>query len=147
MHASLIAGHMSEYKTLYRIRLHFFWPRMRADIKENIQQCSNCTLTCRWRRRGQELTISWPISSPSAILHVDLWSPGHMTNHNSYIVLMSRICDMNQFVVVIPVPDETSTTLASHFMQHVLMKFGMCHLVVIDDDTMLRKSLMLCARL
>ena len=45
------------------------------------------------------------------------------------------MCDMTQFVVVVPVPDETSATLASHFMQNVLLKFGMCHLVVIDDGT------------
>ena len=56
-----------------------------------------------------------------------------MTAHNDYITLMNTIYDMNQFVVVSPVPDETSTTLASHFMQHVLMKFGIYHLVVIDD--------------
>ena len=41
--------------------------------------------------------------------------------------------DMTQFIMVVPVPDETSVTLASHFMQHVLLKFGTCHLVVIDD--------------
>ena len=79
--------------------------------------------------------FSCPLRSPFSILHVDLWSPGHMTDHNGYIVLMNIMCDMTQFIVVFPVPDETSTTLASHFMQHVLLKFGMCHLVVIDDGT------------
>ena len=33
MHATPVAGHMGEYKTLYHIRLWFFWPRMRSDIK------------------------------------------------------------------------------------------------------------------
>ena len=55
-----------------------------------------------------------------------------MTGQNGYIALMNTMCDMTKFVVVVPVPDETSATLASHFMQHVLLKFGMCHLVVID---------------
>ena len=41
--------------------------------------------------------------------------------------------DMSQFVVVVPVPDESSVTLASYFMQYVLMKFGLCHLFVLDD--------------
>ena len=52
MHLSPIAGHMGKYKTLYRIRFRFFWPRMRTDIKEWIQQFPSCILTCRWRRRG-----------------------------------------------------------------------------------------------
>ena len=113
---------------------------MSADIKEWIQQCPNCILTCRWRRQGQELIFSWPISSPFAILHVDAWSPEHMTDHNAYIALTNTMCDMTQFLVVVPVPDEYSATLASHFMQHVLLKFGMCHLVVIDDGAPFKGS-------
>ena len=124
MHASHVAGHMGEYKTLYHIRLRFFWPRMRTDIKEWIQ----------------ELMFSWPISSPFAILHVDLRSPRHMTNQHGCITLMNTMYNMTQFVVVVPVPDETSATLASYFMQHVLLKFGMCHLVVIDDNTPFKKT-------
>ena len=68
-------------------------------------------------------------------LHVDLWSPGHMADHDGYKALVNTMCDITQFVVIVPVPDETSATLTSHFMQHVLLKFGMCHLVVIDDGT------------
>ena len=64
MNALPVAGHMSEYKTLYCIRLGLYWPHMRADIKEWNQQCPNYKLTHRWRRRGQELIISWPISPP-----------------------------------------------------------------------------------
>ena len=60
---------------------------------------------------------------------------------------MNTMCYMTQFVVVISVPDETSATLASHFMQHVLLKFGMCHLIVIDGGTHLRELLLLCAKL
>ena len=134
MHASPVAGHMGEY-TFIPYSSSFFLPRMRADIKDWIQQCPNCILTCRWPRRGQELMFSWPIISSFAILHVDLWSPRHMTNQNGYIALMNTMYDIIQFVLVVPVPDETSATLASHSMQHVLLKFGMCRLVVIDDGT------------
>ena len=81
------------------------------------------------------MIFSWPVSSPFAILHVNLRSPGHMANQDGYKALMNTMCDMNQFVVVVPVPDGTSATLDSQFMQYVLLKFGMCHLVVIDDGT------------
>ena len=46
---------------------------------------------------------------------------------------MNAMCDMSQFIVVVPVPDESSVTLADHFFHHILMKFGLCHLVVLDD--------------
>ena len=59
--------------------------------------------------------------------------PGHYTDSNGYIALMNVMCDMIQFVVFVPVPDKSSATLASYFMQHVLLKFGLCHLVVLDN--------------
>ena len=45
------------------------------------------------------------------------------------------MCDMSQFVIVVPVPNESYATLSSFFMQHVLVKFGLCHLVVLDDGS------------
>ena len=51
---------------------------------------------------------------------------------------MNSMCDMYQFVVVVPVPDETSATLVDRFVQHVLMKFGMCYLIVLDDGTLFK---------
>ena len=57
IHDTPVAEHMDEYKTLYRIRLRFFWPRMRTDIKEWIHKCPHYTLTYRWRCRGQEFVV------------------------------------------------------------------------------------------
>ena len=61
--------------------------------------------------------------------------PGYITDSNGNVALMNTMCDMCHFVVVVPVPDETSVTLADYFVQHVLMKFGMCYLIVLDDGT------------
>ena len=48
---------------------------------------------------------------------------------------MNTICYMTQFVVVFSIPDETSATLSRYFMRYVFIKFGLCHLVLIDDVT------------
>ena len=86
---------MGEYKTLYRIRLRFFWPRMRSDIHQWIKECPHCRLTFHWRRRGHELMFSWHVSSPFAIIHVDLWMSGKYTDSNSNMALMNALCDMS----------------------------------------------------
>ena len=61
--------------------------------------------------------FSWPVSSPFAILHVDLWMRGHHKDPNGYMALMNTMCDMSQFVVVVPVHDESFATLAENFMK------------------------------
>ena len=133
MHATPIAGHMGEYKILCRIKLRFFWLRLRSDISDWIKQCAHCMLTYRWRRCSQESMFSWPVSNPFAILHVDLWMPGHHTGPNGYMALMNIMCDMHQFF-----PNDSSTTLASFFMQCILMTVCLCYLVVLDDGSPLK---------
>ena len=63
------------------------------------------------------------------------------------MALMDVMCDMSHFVVVFHVPDESSATLDPYFMQQVLLKFGMRHLVVLYDDTFLKDPLSPCAKL
>ena len=79
--------------------------------------------------------FSWPVSSPFAILHADLWIPGHHTNRNGYMTFMDVMCNMSHFVVVIPVTDESSATLVSYFIQHLLLKCVLWYLVILDDGT------------
>ena len=45
------------------------------------------------------------------------------------------MCDLTQFVVVVPVPGMTASIIAKYFMQEVLLKFGIFHLVGMDDGT------------
>ena len=54
------------------------------------------------------------------------------------MVLINAICDVSQFVVVVPAPKKSSITLAGHFIQNVMMKSGFCHLVVLDDGNSLK---------
>ena len=55
------------------------------------------------------------------------------------------MCDLTKCVVVVPVPGATSTLIAKYFMQYVLLKFGLCLLVAIDDDTQFKAALLLLA--
>ena len=48
------------------------------------------------------------------------------------MALMNTIYAMSQFVVVIHVLDENSTTLVSYCMHYTLMKFGICHLIMLN---------------
>ena len=55
------------------------------------------------------------------------------------MVLMNNICDLSQFVIVVPIHDKSSTTLADYFF-NMMMKFGLYHLVVLDDDNPFKGS-------
>ena len=61
--------------------------------------------------------------------------PGHSTDCNNNVARMNVMCDMTQFVIVVQVPNEKLATLTEHFMQHVLLKFEICHFFILDDGS------------
>ena len=89
MHTSPTTCYIRKYKTLYRLKLRFFWPRMRSDIQDWVRHCLNCILIYKLRRRGQEVMFSWPIRSPFVILHADLLMPIHFTHSDGDVDFMN----------------------------------------------------------
>lgn len=51
---------------------------------------------------------------------------------------MNAMCNMNQFVIVVPIQDEISVIFTSYCMQYMLMKFGSFHLIILNDVTPFR---------
>ena len=60
---------------------------------------------------------------------------GHHIDNNGYMSLINVMYDKRQFAVDVSVPDKSFATLQSYSMQQILLKFGMCHLVALDDGT------------
>ena len=116
---------MGEYKTLYRICIRFYWPYMRADIKNWVKSCAHCCAYDVWRNGKSELYFSWPVTTLFYIMHVDLWAPGHLVDKNGCTLQdMNYMCDLTQFIVSSLVEDATSTILAQLFMETVILNFG-----------------------
>jgi hypothetical protein len=133
-HASPVAGHMKEFKTLHRLRLRFLWPKMRGNISSWVRRmCPHCVLTDKQTRENKELVFSWPVTSPFFILHVDLWAPGSLTaDYRGNTYLLAGMCDLTSFVVQSAVTNITPHDLARVFYEEFLLKFGMCGMVVVD---------------
>ena len=74
------SDHMGEYNILYRIRLRFFWSKLRENIKQWVNNCAHCIIYNVWRNRHQELHFSWPVTIPVHSIHLDIWSPGNVLN-------------------------------------------------------------------
>ena len=123
---------MGEYKTLYRLRMRFFWPKMRSDVKVWIKGCAECTANRTWKNKKNDLYFSWPVTIPFWILHCDIWSPGNITDEQGNTSVLNCMCDLTQFVVSIVTSDTTAATLSQLIMEQVLLKYGMCAVIVVD---------------
>ena len=73
---------------------------------------------------------------PFWIIHVDLWLPGLTENSNgNKLYLMNCMCDLTQFFISSVTASIDAGTLAEIFMADVVLSFGMCYVVVIDDGS------------
>ena len=132
-HASGVGAHMGAYKTLVVIRMRFFWPHMRTDILNWVKSCAQCIPARLKTRINSGLMHSWPIATPFAIISVDIWSPGDIKNCYGHSKLFNSMCDMTEFVICTAISNTEASYLARIFMEHVLLKFGLCLMVVCDD--------------
>jgi len=62
-HLTPIGGHMGVEKTLHRIQQHFYWPKMRQDIRHYIAECVTCQQIKLETRKPIGLLQLLPISS------------------------------------------------------------------------------------
>ena len=135
-HAGSSGGHIDSYKTLFHLRLRLFWPTMRKEIKLWAKRCVYCVSYDIWRTRMSKLHSSWSATVPFWIMHVDLWSPGHISDDQGQKgYLMNSMCNISQFVISSPTAGIISVHLGQLFMSDVILAFEMRSVVLIDDSS------------
>ena len=140
-HAGSSGDHMGEYKTLYKMRLRFFWTKLRKDIKQWAKNFGHCVAYNVWFNRRQELHFSWHVTIPFYSMHLDIWSPGNVLHdHKEGGHLLNFMCDFTQFIVSCIITDTQAVAFIKIFMEQVVLNFGMVAVVVVDVDGRFRNT-------
>jgi hypothetical protein len=137
-HATPIAGHLGASKTLVRLRLRFFWPRMRTFVETGIKSCPECILSNSVHRASSDLLYGTTTDEPMQLLHIDAFAPGETLSFRNNTGILTIIDDMTGFVIVTEFTSASSSTFARLFVSQVLLKHGLCLAVVIDADSKFR---------
>ena len=117
------------------IQHRFLLPEMRKGILLRVRSCASCIQAQNTTYSSKQLVHLWPLLTPFAIISADLWSPGDIVSPTGAKCLLNCMCDMTQFVSTAAIKHANSAELARAFMESTLLKFGLCIVVVVDDDT------------
>ena len=85
--------------------------------------------------------FSWPVTTLFYIMHINIWSPGHLVDNDSTRStnqLMNYMCELTQFVIFSVVHNINAEVLAKTFMENVVLPFGITAVVVVDADSNVR---------
>ncbi|MBW0520637.1 hypothetical protein O181_060352 [Austropuccinia psidii MF-1] len=101
-HDSVAAGHLSEDRTLERVKTFSWWPNWKKDVAEYCQTCDRCKKENR--APGKEFGMMVQIQeqkSPWEIVHMD-WvtalPPGGDRSYNACLVLVDRYSKTPMFL-------------------------------------------------
>ena len=78
---------------------------------------------------------SWSLLTPFAIISADIWSPGDVISPTGAKFLLNCMCDMTQFVCIVVLAHVNAAELAQTFMEDVLLKFGLCLAIEVNNDS------------
>ena len=133
-HDHMLAGHLGIAKTLSRLQRQYVWPGMRKDVETHINSCLICA---RRKAYGQRKAPLHPIPPADKVwerIAMDIVGPlQESRNGNKYILVISDYA--SRFVITIAMEDQRAQTVAAHFVEKVITKYGAPRKVLTDQGT------------
>jgi len=102
--------------TYHKIKHNYYWKNLKADIQRYIQQCLQCQLKKLVRvETKQPMMITDTPGSSFDKVAMDIVGPLSKTERgNEYILMLQD--QLIKFCMRIPLPDQTSETIAEAFV-------------------------------
>ncbi|KAL7886844.1 hypothetical protein AOLI_G00045650 [Acnodon oligacanthus] len=127
------AGHLGVTKTLARLRLRFFWPKMASDVKMYVLSCSVCQLTKPSQRKPAGLMAPINPERPWEYVGVDFVGPLPRTScGNVHIIVFLDY--FSKWVEINAVREATAQVAASKFLSEVFARHGAPKYLISDEE-------------
>ncbi|MBW0528254.1 hypothetical protein O181_067969 [Austropuccinia psidii MF-1] len=135
-HNSVVSGHLSEDRTLERVKTCSWWPNWRKDVADYCQTCERCQKENRatGKKFGMMIQIQEP-KSPWEIVHMD-WvtalPPGGDMGFNACLILVDRYSKTQMFLPFHE--DDTASNTAIMIWNRVISHTGSLQNIISYKD-------------
>ena len=131
-HDNIVSGHLGIAKTKERIKRHFFWPSLAADVENYVKACAICNRSKHLRRKCKAPMRSFTAGAPIEKCHLDILGPLPKTaSGNSYVLLM--VDQFTKWVEAAPMPDQSAETVSRTAIDYLFSGFGCPREIVTDQ--------------
>ncbi|KAM0730323.1 Retrovirus-related Pol polyprotein from transposon 17.6 [Formica fusca] len=133
MHCLPTGGHRGVTKTYNRIKHNYYWENLKADVQRYIQQCLQCQLKKLVRvKTKQPMIITDTPGSSFDKVAMDIVGPLPKTERgNEYILTLQD--QLTKFCMGIPLPNQTSETIAEAFVDRFICVLGAPKAILTDQ--------------
>ena len=133
-HDHMLAGHLGIAKTMIRVQKQFTWPRLREDVTAYINGCLICARRKSYGASKAPLHPMPPVDRVWEKIAMDIVGPVQESRKgNKFILVLSDYA--SRFVFTIAMKDQTARTVAQHFVDKIITKYGAPEQVLTDQGS------------
>ena len=121
-HESDLAGHFAE-KTAAKVRRHFFWPGLAADVHHFCQSCSVCQQKKPPPTRPHHPLQQDVIGEPMQKVTIDILGFEKATSWNNKYILVI-VDTLTKWAKALSMPDKRAETVAKLLVEEFVCRYG-----------------------
>src|SRR5882724_5751094 len=131
-HDHPLAGHFGQTKTLYQVRMQYYWSGLPVYVKDYCKSCTTCSHAKPVRHKPYGLLKQLPIpEKPWNSISMDFIEK--LPPSSSYTSILVSVDHLSKQLLFIPTHDTiTSPQLAQLFVLHIFSKHGILSHVTSD---------------
>jgi len=125
-----LARHLKYAKCVPHIIRRAWWHGWKTDLNLFIKCCRKCEAFHRGKPPKQATLTPTYSGAPGEKIAVDLQGPFPASNGSKYI--LTAICLFSKYAVCVPLRNKEATTVAKALVEHLFLKYGLCHTLLSD---------------
>ena len=131
MHDAPLSGHLAYLRTYLKVKQNYYWPTMRADIKEYCATCAVCIANTPSRLRAK-LHPHELATAPFQVIGMDFLGPIRPASPNGNIYVMVMTDYFSKWVEAVALPNETAETTVDCLNKNIVQRHGPPKIIVSD---------------
>ena len=131
MHDAPLSGHLAYLRTYLKVKQNYYWPTMRADIKEYCATCAVCIANTPSRLRAK-LHPHELATAPFQVIGIDFLEPIRPASPNGNIYVMVMTDYFSKWVEAVALPNETAETTVDCLNKNIVQRHGPPKIIVSD---------------
>ena len=137
-HDDARAGHVGVYKTYWRLRERYTWPKMHTDVGRYVRKCPVCAAQKPEQRAPAGLMGTRPpVQSPWQVISLDFVGPLPRSSRGSSTILV--ISDyLTKYVLTFPLRAATARNLVRTLEDQVFLVYGTPQYLICDNGVQMR---------
>lgn len=128
-------AHLGFFKTLLRVQVLFYWPRMRPDILRYVRSCLVCgaqkiSNTTKLGLMGSEKKVKYPWQ----VIAVDIVGPlPRSSGGHCYLLVVADW--FSKYCLLFPMRKAIASTIAKFMEERVFLVYGVPQFIICDNGT------------